>query len=133
MGDVGRGSDQDPRGGAIDLPGKDGKRSLVVAAIKGCDELAFADFVAAYEDIVRRARDGKLTAEDFAGVTISLSMKWSGDVPPSKAGSNCRSARSFQRSGSGLRYAKRGAAAVKNAGMSAGSVVAATSPTRRCP
>ena len=57
---------------AIDLAGKDGKRSLVVAAIKGCDELAFADFVAAYEDIVRRARDGKLTAEDFAGVTISL-------------------------------------------------------------
>ncbi len=57
---------------AIDLPGKDGKRSLVVAAIKGCEGLQFADFVAAYEDIVRRARDGKLTAEDFAGVTISL-------------------------------------------------------------
>lgn len=57
---------------AIDLPGKDGKRSLVVAAIKGCESLQFAEFVAAYEDIVRRARDGKLTAEDFAGVTISL-------------------------------------------------------------
>ncbi len=57
---------------AIDLPGKDGKRSLVVAAIKGCETKGFADFVAAYEDIVRRARDGKLTAEDFAGVTISL-------------------------------------------------------------
>ena len=57
---------------AIDLPGKDGKRSLVVAAIKGCEGMQFAEFVAAYEDIVRRARDGKLTAEDFAGVTISL-------------------------------------------------------------
>ncbi|MCB0933555.1 MAG: multifunctional oxoglutarate decarboxylase/oxoglutarate dehydrogenase thiamine pyrophosphate-binding subunit/dihydrolipoyllysine-residue succinyltransferase subunit [Mycobacterium sp.] len=57
---------------AIDLPGKDGKRSLVVAAIKGCETMGFAEFVAAYEDIVRRARDGKLTAEDFAGVTISL-------------------------------------------------------------
>ena len=34
--------------------------------------MSFAQFVAAYEDIVRRARDGKLTAEDFAGVTISL-------------------------------------------------------------
>ncbi|MBV8928002.1 MAG: multifunctional oxoglutarate decarboxylase/oxoglutarate dehydrogenase thiamine pyrophosphate-binding subunit/dihydrolipoyllysine-residue succinyltransferase subunit, partial [Mycobacteriaceae bacterium] len=32
----------------------------------------FGQFIAAYEDIVRRARDGKLTAEDFAGVTISL-------------------------------------------------------------
>ncbi|MFM8599893.1 MAG: multifunctional oxoglutarate decarboxylase/oxoglutarate dehydrogenase thiamine pyrophosphate-binding subunit/dihydrolipoyllysine-residue succinyltransferase subunit, partial [Mycobacterium sp.] len=57
---------------AIDLPGKDGKRSLVVAAIKGCESLPFGRFVTAYEDIVRRARDGKLTAEDFAGVTISL-------------------------------------------------------------
>jgi 2-oxoglutarate decarboxylase len=57
---------------AIDLQGKDGKRSLVVAGIRGCEEMRFAEFVSAYEDIVRRARDGKLTAEDFAGVTISL-------------------------------------------------------------
>ncbi|MCV7231214.1 multifunctional oxoglutarate decarboxylase/oxoglutarate dehydrogenase thiamine pyrophosphate-binding subunit/dihydrolipoyllysine-residue succinyltransferase subunit [Mycobacterium branderi] len=57
---------------AIDLQGKDGKRSLVVAGIKRCDTMRFAQFVTAYEDIVRRARDGKLTAEDFAGVTISL-------------------------------------------------------------
>jgi multifunctional 2-oxoglutarate metabolism enzyme len=57
---------------AIDLQGKDGKRSLVVAGIKRCETMSFGQFVAAYEDIVRRARDGKLTAEDFAGVTISL-------------------------------------------------------------
>src|SRR6201995_2254286 len=57
---------------AIDLQGKDGKRTLVVAAIKRCETMSFGQFVTAYEDIVRRARDGKLTAEDFAGVTISL-------------------------------------------------------------
>ena len=57
---------------AIDLQGKDGKRSLVVAGIKRCETMRFGQFVTAYEDIVRRARDGKLTAEDFAGVTISL-------------------------------------------------------------
>jgi multifunctional 2-oxoglutarate metabolism enzyme len=57
---------------AIDLPGRDGSRSLVVAAIKRCETMHFGQFIAAYEDIVRRARDGKLTAEDFAGVTISL-------------------------------------------------------------
>ncbi|WP_343601405.1 multifunctional oxoglutarate decarboxylase/oxoglutarate dehydrogenase thiamine pyrophosphate-binding subunit/dihydrolipoyllysine-residue succinyltransferase subunit [Mycobacterium sp.] len=57
---------------AIDLAGKDGKRTLVVAAIKRCETMRFAPFVTAYEDIVRRARDGKLSAEDFAGVTISL-------------------------------------------------------------
>ena len=57
---------------AIDLPGKDGNRQLVVAAIKRCETMAFGQFIAGYEDIVRRARDGKLTAEDFSGVTISL-------------------------------------------------------------
>ncbi|MFI7002948.1 multifunctional oxoglutarate decarboxylase/oxoglutarate dehydrogenase thiamine pyrophosphate-binding subunit/dihydrolipoyllysine-residue succinyltransferase subunit [Nocardia sp. NPDC050175] len=57
---------------AIDLPGKDGSRSLVVAAIKGTEEMTFGQFHTAYEDVVRRARDGKLTADDFAGVTISL-------------------------------------------------------------
>ena len=57
---------------AIDLQGRDGKRQLVVAAIKRCETMQFGQFIAAYEDIVRRARDGKLTAEDFAGVTISL-------------------------------------------------------------
>lgn len=57
---------------AIDLPGKDGSRALVVAAIKGCETMTFGQFHTAYEDIVRRARDGKLTAEDFSGVTISL-------------------------------------------------------------
>src|ERR1700675_2403142 len=57
---------------AIDLQGKDGNRQLVVAAIKGCETMQFGQFIAGYEDVVRRARDGKLTAEDFAGVTISL-------------------------------------------------------------
>ncbi|MGZ5392980.1 MAG: multifunctional oxoglutarate decarboxylase/oxoglutarate dehydrogenase thiamine pyrophosphate-binding subunit/dihydrolipoyllysine-residue succinyltransferase subunit, partial [Mycobacterium sp.] len=57
---------------AIDLQGKDGNRQLVVAGIKNCENMRFGQFLAAYEDIVRRARDGKLTAEDFGGVTISL-------------------------------------------------------------
>ncbi|MEO6880016.1 MAG: multifunctional oxoglutarate decarboxylase/oxoglutarate dehydrogenase thiamine pyrophosphate-binding subunit/dihydrolipoyllysine-residue succinyltransferase subunit, partial [Mycobacteriaceae bacterium] len=57
---------------AIDLPGKNGSRSLVVAAIKGCETMTFQQFWAAYEDIVRKARDGKLTADDFSGTTISL-------------------------------------------------------------
>jgi len=57
---------------AIDLQGKGGNRQLVVAAIKNCEAMRFDQFIAAYEDIVRRARDSKLTAEDFGGVTISL-------------------------------------------------------------
>jgi multifunctional 2-oxoglutarate metabolism enzyme len=57
---------------AIDLHGKDGHRQLVVAGIKNADSMRFGPFITAYEDIVRRARDGKLTTEDFSGVTISL-------------------------------------------------------------
>ncbi len=34
--------------------------------------LNFFEFWQAYEDIVRRARDGKLTIDDFTGVTVSL-------------------------------------------------------------
>ncbi|MCL2782210.1 MAG: 2-oxo acid dehydrogenase subunit E2, partial [Actinomycetia bacterium] len=57
---------------AIDLPGKDGVRSLVVPSIKAAETLGFAAFWGAYEDIVRRARTGKLTVDDFADTTVSL-------------------------------------------------------------
>jgi len=57
---------------AIDLQNANGTRSLVVAAIKGADAMDFSQFLATYEDIVRRARAGKLTPEDFQGATISL-------------------------------------------------------------
>ncbi|HET6392484.1 MAG TPA: multifunctional oxoglutarate decarboxylase/oxoglutarate dehydrogenase thiamine pyrophosphate-binding subunit/dihydrolipoyllysine-residue succinyltransferase subunit, partial [Blastococcus sp.] len=57
---------------AIDLPKPDGSRSLVVASIKGAEEMDFARFWAGYEDIIRRARANKLTMEDFSGTTISL-------------------------------------------------------------
>jgi 2-oxoglutarate decarboxylase len=57
---------------AIDLPGKDGTRTLVVASIKGCESMSFSQFWQAYEDIIRKARNGGLTTEDFAGTTISL-------------------------------------------------------------
>ncbi|HEX7660199.1 MAG TPA: multifunctional oxoglutarate decarboxylase/oxoglutarate dehydrogenase thiamine pyrophosphate-binding subunit/dihydrolipoyllysine-residue succinyltransferase subunit [Pseudonocardiaceae bacterium] len=57
---------------AIDLPGKDGQRTLVVAGVKGSESMTFTQFWQAYEDIIRRARAGALTTDDFAGTTISL-------------------------------------------------------------
>ncbi len=57
---------------AIDLPKPDGTRSLLVPGIKRADTMSFADFLAAYEDVVARARANKLTADDFKGTTISL-------------------------------------------------------------
>ncbi|ARQ68576.1 multifunctional oxoglutarate decarboxylase/oxoglutarate dehydrogenase thiamine pyrophosphate-binding subunit/dihydrolipoyllysine-residue succinyltransferase subunit [Streptomyces marincola] len=57
---------------AIDLVKDNGDRQLVVAGIKKAETLTFFEFWQAYEDIVRRARTGKLTMEDFSGVTASL-------------------------------------------------------------
>ncbi|WP_156756656.1 multifunctional oxoglutarate decarboxylase/oxoglutarate dehydrogenase thiamine pyrophosphate-binding subunit/dihydrolipoyllysine-residue succinyltransferase subunit [Actinokineospora pegani] len=57
---------------AIDLPGKDGSRNLVVASIKGSEDMTFSQFWQAYEDLIRKARGGALTADDFSGTTISL-------------------------------------------------------------
>ncbi len=57
---------------AIDIPKPDGSRSLLVPGIKRADTMNFAEFLAAYEDVVARARSNKLTAVDFQGVTISL-------------------------------------------------------------
>lgn len=57
---------------AIDLVKPNGDRQLVVAGIKKAETLGFFEFWQAYEDIVRRARDGKLTMDDFTGVTVSL-------------------------------------------------------------
>ncbi|MEV6110140.1 multifunctional oxoglutarate decarboxylase/oxoglutarate dehydrogenase thiamine pyrophosphate-binding subunit/dihydrolipoyllysine-residue succinyltransferase subunit [Streptomyces sp. NPDC051940] len=57
---------------AIDLVKPNGDRQLVVAAIKKAETLDFFEFWQAYEDIVRRARNNKLTMDDFTGVTCSL-------------------------------------------------------------
>ena len=57
---------------AIDIEKKDGSRNLLVPNIKSCEAMNFADFFAAYNDQVKRARDGKLEIADFQGTTISL-------------------------------------------------------------
>ncbi|WP_211468670.1 multifunctional oxoglutarate decarboxylase/oxoglutarate dehydrogenase thiamine pyrophosphate-binding subunit/dihydrolipoyllysine-residue succinyltransferase subunit [Actinocrinis puniceicyclus] len=57
---------------AIDVTKPDGSRSLVVPSIKAAELMDFREFWQSYEDIVRKARNNKLTADDFAGTTISL-------------------------------------------------------------
>ncbi|WP_179150811.1 multifunctional oxoglutarate decarboxylase/oxoglutarate dehydrogenase thiamine pyrophosphate-binding subunit/dihydrolipoyllysine-residue succinyltransferase subunit [Leifsonia sp. NCR5] len=57
---------------AIDLPKPDGTRALLVPSIKRADTMGFGEYLAAYEDLVSRARNNKLGAGDFAGTTISL-------------------------------------------------------------
>ncbi|WOQ70971.1 multifunctional oxoglutarate decarboxylase/oxoglutarate dehydrogenase thiamine pyrophosphate-binding subunit/dihydrolipoyllysine-residue succinyltransferase subunit [Microbacterium limosum] len=57
---------------AIDLPKPDGTRALMVPSIKRADTMTFGEYLASYEDLVGRARAGKLSAADFQGTTISL-------------------------------------------------------------
>ena len=57
---------------AVDIERKDGSRSLMVPAIKGADGLDFAAFHSYYEDLIKKTRESKLTADDFQGTNISL-------------------------------------------------------------
>ncbi|WEV78319.1 multifunctional oxoglutarate decarboxylase/oxoglutarate dehydrogenase thiamine pyrophosphate-binding subunit/dihydrolipoyllysine-residue succinyltransferase subunit [Janibacter cremeus] len=57
---------------AIDLEKSDGSRQLMVPSIKRADRMNFTEFWRAYEEVVKKARGGKLTLDDFSGTTISL-------------------------------------------------------------
>ena len=57
---------------AVDVAGKDDARSLMVPNIKDAGALQFQEYVNAFDDLVARARSGKLTTADFQGTTISL-------------------------------------------------------------
>jgi 2-oxoglutarate decarboxylase len=57
---------------AVDVEKEGGAHSLLVPNIKGAGELDFTAFWAAYEDIIRRVRNNKLTPDDFAGTTVTL-------------------------------------------------------------
>jgi 2-oxoglutarate decarboxylase len=57
---------------AIDMAKPDGTRQLLVPSIKAAEAMDFASFWTAYEGIVVKARNGKLTLEDFQGTTITL-------------------------------------------------------------
>lgn len=57
---------------AIDVAKSDGTRQLLVPSIKSTEDMDFRQFWVAYEDVVRKARSGKLGVDDFSGTTISL-------------------------------------------------------------
>ncbi len=59
-------------GVAIDVHTADGARQLLVPNIKAAEGMDFRLFWTSYEDIVRRARVGKLTVEDFGGTTATI-------------------------------------------------------------
>ncbi|HEY7627386.1 MAG TPA: multifunctional oxoglutarate decarboxylase/oxoglutarate dehydrogenase thiamine pyrophosphate-binding subunit/dihydrolipoyllysine-residue succinyltransferase subunit, partial [Ilumatobacteraceae bacterium] len=75
------GSDGKPRilhnpnvnmGLAVDVDKGDGTRTLVVPVLRNADTLEFADYLAAYEDLIRKVKTNKLAVADFQGATITL-------------------------------------------------------------
>jgi len=57
---------------AVDSERKDGSRFLVVPVIKDAAALDFAAFRNAYEELVAKARDNKLVADDLQGASFTL-------------------------------------------------------------
>ena len=57
---------------AVDVENPDGTRSLLVPCIREADTLDFRGFWSAYEEIIRKVRSRKLSPDDFAGITVSL-------------------------------------------------------------
>ena len=52
---------------AVDVAGKDGGRTLMVPNIKNAGALSFPEYVAAFDDLVARARKGQADAGGFPG------------------------------------------------------------------
>ncbi|HEY4397456.1 MAG TPA: multifunctional oxoglutarate decarboxylase/oxoglutarate dehydrogenase thiamine pyrophosphate-binding subunit/dihydrolipoyllysine-residue succinyltransferase subunit [Acidimicrobiia bacterium] len=57
---------------AVDVEKSDGSRTLLVPNVKRADTLDFKTFHAAYEDAIGKVRSGKLSPDDFAGTTGTI-------------------------------------------------------------
>ena len=57
---------------AVDVERKDGGRTLMVPVIRDAGRLSFSDFLAAFNDLIERARENQLTADDLQGANLSL-------------------------------------------------------------
>jgi multifunctional 2-oxoglutarate metabolism enzyme len=57
---------------AVDVERKDGSRGLVVPVLKRAEAMSYAEYHAAYEQVVEKARTNKLMPDDFAGATMTL-------------------------------------------------------------
>ncbi|HMK62455.1 MAG TPA: multifunctional oxoglutarate decarboxylase/oxoglutarate dehydrogenase thiamine pyrophosphate-binding subunit/dihydrolipoyllysine-residue succinyltransferase subunit [Acidimicrobiales bacterium] len=57
---------------AVDVGRPDGSRTLLVPVVRQADTLDFHSFVMAYEEMVRKVHTGKVSPDDFAGATATL-------------------------------------------------------------
>ncbi len=57
---------------AVDVEKKDGTRTLMVPVIRDAGRKSFAEFLAAYDALVEKARTNTLTADDLTGGNLTL-------------------------------------------------------------
>ena len=57
---------------AIDLKTKTGERQLVVPNVKNAQNMTFAQWVAAFDQLISKARDGKLELTDYTNTSATL-------------------------------------------------------------
>jgi multifunctional 2-oxoglutarate metabolism enzyme len=57
---------------AVDVEKKDGSRTLMVPVIRDAGRLTFAQFKAAFDELIDKARTNSLGADDLVGANISL-------------------------------------------------------------
>nr|MDQ5872792.1 multifunctional oxoglutarate decarboxylase/oxoglutarate dehydrogenase thiamine pyrophosphate-binding subunit/dihydrolipoyllysine-residue succinyltransferase subunit [Acidobacteriota bacterium] len=57
---------------AVDVEKSDGSRTLLVPNVKAVEKLTFREFAAAADDVITRARKGKIQLSDFESTTVSL-------------------------------------------------------------
>ncbi len=57
---------------AVDVEKRDGSRTLMVPVIRNAGRLPFEAFRAAFDELIVKARENKLTADDLTGANVSL-------------------------------------------------------------
>ncbi|WP_418214810.1 multifunctional oxoglutarate decarboxylase/oxoglutarate dehydrogenase thiamine pyrophosphate-binding subunit/dihydrolipoyllysine-residue succinyltransferase subunit [Boudabousia tangfeifanii] len=57
---------------AVDIPKDNGERTLLVPVINAADTLTFSEFWKANQDLISRARAGKLSPKDMSGAVATL-------------------------------------------------------------
>lgn len=57
---------------AVDVERADGSRSLLVPCIRGANLLPFQEFLDGYEGLIDKVRNNRISPDDFAGTTLSI-------------------------------------------------------------
>ena len=57
---------------AVDVEKKDGSRTLMVPVIRDAGRMTFPEFLGAFGELINKARENKLGADDLTGANISL-------------------------------------------------------------